>query len=69
MGDYTIDGTAIDFSQMASTMMACPDGMEIAVEFTGALDAAVRFRLLAHHLELLDGEGRMVARFEARELK
>ena len=69
MGSYSIDGTAIAFGQMASTMMACPDEMEIGVGFAEALGAAVRFRLLAHHLELLDRDGATLARFEAREMK
>ena len=42
--------------------------METGVRFTEALEAAVRYRLLAHHLELLDSEGHVVARFEAREM-
>jgi copper homeostasis protein (lipoprotein) len=68
MGSYTIDGTAIDFGEMATTMMACPDGMETGARFTEALAAAESFRLLAHHLELIDRDGGTVARFEAREL-
>jgi copper homeostasis protein (lipoprotein) len=68
MGSYTIDGPAIDFGQMATTRMACPEGMEAGVKFTEALGAAVRYRLLVHHLELIDAEGRTVARFEAREM-
>jgi len=68
MGSYTIDGTSIDIGEMATTMMACPDGMETGAMFTEALGAAERFRLHAHHLELVDRDGATVARFEAREL-
>ncbi|MGD8439016.1 MAG: YbaY family lipoprotein [Holophagae bacterium] len=68
-GSYAIDGTAIGFGHMAMTQMACPNGMETETAFARALGAAVRYRLLAHHLELLDEDGAMVARFEALELR
>ncbi len=66
---YAIDGRSIDFGNMAMTQMACPTGMEFESTFAKALDAAVRYRLLAHHLELLDEDGAIVARFEALELR
>ncbi|MEJ2188117.1 MAG: META domain-containing protein, partial [Acidobacteriota bacterium] len=69
VGPYAIDGTAIDFGHMAMTQMACPTGMETENAFARALGAAVRYRLLAHHLELIDAEGTTVARFEVRELR
>ena len=69
VGPYAIDGTAIGFGHMAMTQMACPTGMETETAFARALGAAVRYRLLAHHLELIDAEGTTVARFEARELR
>ncbi len=68
-GSYVIDGTAIGFGHMAMTQMACPTGMETETAFARALGAAVRYRLLAHHLELLDEDGAIVARFEALELR
>jgi heat shock protein HslJ len=42
--------------------------METEAALAGALKSTVRYRLLAHHLELIDEEGETVARFEAREL-
>jgi copper homeostasis protein (lipoprotein) len=69
VGPYAIDGTTIDFGHMAMTQMACPTGMETEAAFAKALGAAVRYRLLAQHLELIDAEGTTLARLEARELE
>ena len=68
-GSYTVDGSTIDFGPLAMTQRACLSGMETEAAFTNALNATVRFRLLAHYLELLDADGRTVARLEARELR
>jgi copper homeostasis protein (lipoprotein) len=68
-GPYTVDGSMISFGPLAMTQRACLQGMETEAAFARALNSAVRFRLLAHHLELLDAEGTTVARLEARELR
>jgi copper homeostasis protein (lipoprotein) len=68
-GGYEIEGDSITFGLMASTMMACPDGEDVDFALMAALEQAVSFRKTAHHLELLDAGGAMVARFEARELQ
>jgi uncharacterized lipoprotein YbaY/heat shock protein HslJ/uncharacterized lipoprotein NlpE involved in copper resistance len=68
-GGYEIDGEEITFGAMATTMMACPDGRDVDLALMAALEAARSFKKTAHHLELLDGEGKTVARFEARELQ
>jgi len=67
-GSYSVDGSSIEFGPIAMTQKACLAGMETEAAFKKALDAAVGYRLLAHHLELVDKEGTIVARFEAREL-
>jgi putative lipoprotein len=67
-GPYSIDGSSIEFGPIAMTQRACLGGMETEATFARALDAAVSYRLLAHHLELIDADGTTVARFEAREL-
>jgi hypothetical protein len=51
------------------TQRACLSGMETEAAFATAMKETVRFRLLAHYLELLDADGRTVARLEARELR
>jgi heat shock protein HslJ len=68
-GGYTRDGSSIEFSQLASTMMACPEGMETEQGFAAALGRARSFRVIGHHLDLFDEAGGLVARFEARHLK
>jgi copper homeostasis protein (lipoprotein) len=67
-GGYEVDGTSIAFGLMASTMMACPDGNDVDQVLMAALEKATSFRKTAHHLELLDDEESVVARFEAREM-
>jgi copper homeostasis protein (lipoprotein) len=64
VGTYRLDGNTVAFLQTASTMMACPQGLEQAQRFRAALAAATRYRVVGPHLELFDGEGTMVARFE-----
>ena len=67
MGDYKIDGDRIEFTKMATTLMACPD-MRIPDAFTKALAATARWRVNGAHLELLDAAGTLQARFESRNL-
>jgi copper homeostasis protein (lipoprotein) len=64
-GSYEVTGRSIGFSQMASTKMACIDGMELELAFAGALDRARRFNVVGTHLDLFGGDGKLLARFEA----
>lgn len=66
MGGYTLDGSSIEFSQMASTMMACAEGADVERAFTEALGRVRSWRLIGHHLDFFDQAGDLVARFEAR---
>jgi heat shock protein HslJ len=68
-GGYEIDDENITFGVLATTMMACPEGEGVDHELMAALEAAESFRKSAHHLELVDEEGKTLARFEARELQ
>jgi len=68
-GGYEIDAPSIAFGLMASTMMACTDGKDVDQALMAALEKARSFRKTAYHLELLDDEGTVVARFKARELQ
>ena len=65
-GGYALEADKLSFGQLASTMMACMDGMEQAQRFTAALGAAARYRSMGIHLELFDAAGTVLARFEAR---
>jgi heat shock protein HslJ len=69
VGGYTVDGRSIGFSNIASTMMACADGADTERKFLAALGGARSWRVIGEHLDLFDGEGNLVARFEARNLE
>ncbi|MCU0975167.1 MAG: META domain-containing protein [Steroidobacteraceae bacterium] len=66
MGGFRRDGDSLAFAQLASTMMACADGMEEAQRFTKALGATARYRAMGVQLELFDAAGAVVARFQAQ---
>ncbi len=65
-GSYSVDGSSIGFSEIASTMMACADGADTERTFSEALANARSWRMIGEHLDLFDGAGDLVARFEAR---
>jgi copper homeostasis protein (lipoprotein) len=64
-GSYQIAGGTITFGPLASTKMACVDGMEVERAFTDALGRARSFLITGTQLELADVEGAPLARFEA----
>lgn len=69
MGSYTLEGEAISFGQVASSMMACEDGMEQEQSFFRALNAARRWSVKGDDLALLDESGTVLARFVAVDLR
>jgi len=65
-GVYQLDGARLRFTQIATTRMACPDPyMSQENAFWKVLEATDSFKLSADKLELL-GDGKLLARFEAR---
>jgi heat shock protein HslJ len=54
---------------MASTRMACRQGMDLESAFMQALEATAKWKIAGEHLELTDSKGALVARFESRYLK
>jgi copper homeostasis protein (lipoprotein) len=64
-GSYRVTGQSIWFGQLASTMMACVDGMEYEKPFAEALERARTWRITGERLELRDRDGALLARFEA----
>ena len=69
MGAYTLDGASLSFGKVASTMMACVDGMEQEQAFFAALEAVRSWVIQGDQLELLGEDGeRVVARFVAVDL-
>jgi len=65
MGGYELKGDALTFARMASTMMACPDGMETEQKFLKALGQVKRWKIAGQQLSLMDGSGKVVTVFEA----
>jgi heat shock protein HslJ len=64
-GTYTLEKQNIHFGPIASTMMACPSGMEVEGNFLHALDKSHSWKLHGNELELQDEDGTFLLRFEA----
>ena len=69
MGGYESSGDKLKFKGVATTMMACPTGMETEAAFGKALQQTVRFRIEGADLQLFDAEGKQLAQLEATALK
>lgn len=68
-GGFELDRGKLRLSRMASTMMACPSGMEQERRFLDSLEKAERYRIHGNNLELLDAAGAVIADFEAVALR
>jgi copper homeostasis protein (lipoprotein) len=68
-GSFELDGDRLRFGQMASTRMACPEGMEQEQRFLDALEKVEHYRIRDSHLEFLDAAGAVITRFEAVDLR
>ena len=68
MGGYRLDGDRLSFGQLASTRMACLDGMQTEQAFLATLEAVAGWRVQGQRLELLDAQEAVVARFAAVHL-
>ena len=68
-GGYELDGKRLKFKQMASTMMACKEGMEQEAAFHKALESTASWEIRGEHLELFDAGGVMLLRFEPRHMR
>ena len=67
MGGYELKGDKLTFARMASTMMACPGGMETERDFLKALGKVKRWKIAGQRLELMDGSGKVVAVLEVAD--
>jgi heat shock protein HslJ len=65
LGSYRQDGARLTFSVSISAREACPGAAE-GESFKAALDRVRSWRVLGETLALLDADGILVARFEAR---
>lgn len=63
-GSFGLGEDRLSFRGFAGTMMACP-GMEQEQRLLQALEKVERYRISGSHLEVLDGSGTVLARFEA----
>jgi putative lipoprotein len=68
-GPYSAEGKSLTFGALASTRMACADGMEQEDAFFAALARVRSWRISGDGLVVLDGDGATVARFRAVDLK
>jgi putative lipoprotein len=64
-GSYTLEKQTIHFGPIASTMMACPSGMDLEGTFLHALDKAHRWKIQGNELEFQDEDGAFLLGFEA----
>ena len=62
-GGYTVSSDSLTFGQMASTMMACADMMDVESKYFEILNSAAVYDLYGSMLELW-ADGRFLARFE-----
>jgi len=70
MGSYTVDGTGLTFSQVASTMMAgAPEAMQQEQAIVAALGAVREFSISGDQLTLADESGQQVLRAVAVALR
>jgi len=68
-GSYQLNGGEITFSQMATTLMACPEGMDTEKAFLEVLTEAKTWKITEQQLELFDAKGTILASLEARHMK
>ena len=68
-GSYELHGDQLTFGKMASTMMACPEGLDAESMFLAALGRVNQWKFAGEELELSDDAGNLVARFESRNMK
>jgi len=67
MGRYELKDDRLTFGNMASTMMACADGMDTEQAFHRALELVSKVKITGQRLELYDAAGNIVAHFEATD--
>jgi putative lipoprotein len=68
-GGYELNGGRLSLGRVASTIMACAEGMDTEKAFMDALGRVSGWRIAGQQLELLDSAGNVIARFEARPME
>lgn len=70
MGGYQLADDRLSFSQIAGSMMACPQpAMDTERNFHVMLQKVVRWRIDGERLDLLDASGATLAQFESRYMQ
>lgn len=64
MGSYKLNGPDLNFGQLGSTMMACPDGMALEQYYMGVLAKVSAYTVIDEELVLLDESGSALARYQ-----
>jgi len=65
VGGFELDGDRLRFTQMAGTMMMCPEGMQQEASFLKMLETVARYRIAGDALTFDDAKGKAVAKFRA----
>lgn len=68
-GGYEVNDNQLCFKELASTMMACMEGMEPEQRFLENLGESIRFTISSGSLALYSGDERLMLRFEAVALQ
>lgn len=68
-GTYELSDDQLQFGQMASTMMACVEGMEQEQQFLKAISNTKRFSIRGESLMLYSIEDQLILSFEAVYLR
>lgn len=66
MGGYRREGGSIAFEQLAGTMMACVEGMDVEQALHEALRKVAAWRIDGRVLELRDAQGALMVRLKAQ---
>jgi heat shock protein HslJ len=64
-GSYKLDGDHLSFGQMASTMMACIEGMDTEKKFLKGLNEVAKWNITGQLLELSNAGGNVIASLKA----
>jgi putative lipoprotein len=68
-GGYEVDGSQLHFKELATTMMACMEGMQQEQRFLESLGRVMRFSISGDSLALYSGDERLILRFQAVALQ
>ena len=65
-GTYRLEGDKIKFQDLAGTLMACPNILDVEREIHEMFSNVTRFRISGETLQLSNGSGEPIATFESR---